>query len=291
MSRAFEDADFLAANELEKKPEPAPKESAAHATGPATQRQSMNATSVLRLQRSIGNAGTAAYLQRDEAEGAQRSPVHGVIGSGGGTSLDAPTRTTMEQHLKTDLSDVRLHVDRESAESVQAAAYTVGNDVVLHPDHFSPGTPSAQRTLAHELTHVVQQRSGPVDGTPREGGIKVSDPSDRFEREAESSAESLMTATQRQTPSQASAGPSVQRVSLQREEESDEAEVQELPLQQISLQREGEEESDEAEVQELPLQQISLQREGEEESDEAEVQELPLQREGEEEMDEGDSEG
>ena len=30
--------------------------------------------------------------------------------------------------------------------------------------------------LAHELTHVVQQRSGPVDGTSTGGGIKVSDP-------------------------------------------------------------------------------------------------------------------
>jgi Zn-dependent peptidase ImmA (M78 family) len=43
--------------------------------------------------------------------------------------------------------------------------------------------------LAHELTHVVQQRSGPVDGTPAEGGISVSDPSDRFEREAVENAE------------------------------------------------------------------------------------------------------
>src|SRR4029453_17950445 len=36
--------------------------------------------------------------------------------------------------------------------------------------------------------HVVQQRSGPVDGTPAAGGIRVSDPSDRFEREAEANA-------------------------------------------------------------------------------------------------------
>ncbi len=48
--------------------------------------------------------------------------------------------------------------------------------------------------LAHELTHVVQQRSGPVDGTPTGGGVKVSDPSDRFEREAAATAEHAMAA-------------------------------------------------------------------------------------------------
>ena len=37
------------------------------------------------------------------------------------------------------------------------------------------------RTLAHELTHVVQQRSGPVEGTETGGGVRVSDPSDRFD--------------------------------------------------------------------------------------------------------------
>ena len=49
-------------------------------------------------------------------------------------------------------------------------------------------------TLAHELTHVVQQRSGPVDGTPAAGGIRVSDPSDRFEREAAATAERAVSA-------------------------------------------------------------------------------------------------
>ena len=48
--------------------------------------------------------------------------------------------------------------------------------------------------LAHELTHVVQQRNGPVDGTDAGGGVKVSDPSDRFEREAVSNADRLMAA-------------------------------------------------------------------------------------------------
>jgi hypothetical protein len=46
--------------------------------------------------------------------------------------------------------------------------------------------------LAHELTHVVQQRSGPVDATPVGGGIAISHPSDRFEQAAERSADQVV---------------------------------------------------------------------------------------------------
>ena len=164
--------------------------------GGAPARQALTASGVFALQRSVGNAGTVAFLQREEERDASRSPVHDVIGRGG-SPLDGDTRSVMESHLGGSFGDVRLHVDAKSAESVQAAAFTVGKDIVVHPDHFTPGTPQAQRTLAHELTHVRQQAAGPVEGTPRSGGISVSDPSDRFEQEAESSAEALMTGVQR----------------------------------------------------------------------------------------------
>ncbi|MGH8905071.1 MAG: DUF4157 domain-containing protein [Egibacteraceae bacterium] len=94
-----------------------------------------------------------------------------------------------------DFSDVRVHTDgkaSESARSVQAHAYTVGNDVVFQGGQYSPETDAGKRMLAHELTHVVQQRSGPLDGTPAPGGIQVSDHSDTFERAAERSADQVM---------------------------------------------------------------------------------------------------
>jgi hypothetical protein len=73
--------------------------------------------------------------------------------------------------------------------------------------------------LAHELTHVVQQRSGPVDGTPAGGGVQISDPSDRFEREAAANAERAMSAP---APAAVSpAGPSVQRQEGEEEEPED----------------------------------------------------------------------
>ena len=44
--------------------------------------------------------------------------------------------------------------------------------------------PPMAELLAHELTHVVRERRGPVDGSPAPGGIRLSDPGDRFEQAA-----------------------------------------------------------------------------------------------------------
>ncbi|NUP45588.1 MAG: DUF4157 domain-containing protein, partial [Streptomyces sp.] len=127
----------------------------------------------------------------------QRSSVHDVISSGGGQPLDTDVRTDMETRLGADFSGVRLHTDsaaHESAKEVGARAYTVGENVVFQRDSYDPASHQGRTTLAHELTHVMQQRSGPVDGTEAAGGIRVSDPSDRFEQEASANAERAMTA-------------------------------------------------------------------------------------------------
>ena len=124
--------------------------------------------SLLHLQRTAGNAGVVQMLADEAAqEQDQPSPVHDVIGKGGGAPLDESTRTSMESRFGQDFGDVRLHTDARasaSAEAVGANAYTVGNDVVFRSGHFDSSSPTGQRTIAHELSHVVQQRSGPVDG-------------------------------------------------------------------------------------------------------------------------------
>ncbi|WP_435847162.1 eCIS core domain-containing protein [Streptomyces chrestomyceticus] len=95
----------------------------------------------------------------------------------------------MEARLGADFSDVRVHRDaaaRRSAGGIGARAYTSGNHVVLGEGGGD------QHTLAHELTHVIQQRQGPVAGTDNGTGLRVSDPGDRFEREAEENATRVM---------------------------------------------------------------------------------------------------
>jgi hypothetical protein len=118
----------------------------------------------------------------------QRSAVHDVLRSGG-RPPDETTRTDMEGRFGEDFSDVRIHDDhaaKRSAAELGARAYTSGRHVVI-------GSGGADRhTLAHEQTHVVQQRQGAVARTDNGSGLKVSNPSDRFERAAETHAIRVM---------------------------------------------------------------------------------------------------
>ncbi|MFJ6810083.1 DUF4157 domain-containing protein [Streptomyces anulatus] len=162
----------------------------------------------LALQGTIGNAAVVQMLrasgrfedqnQHRHGDGCgheqagpapvQRSAVHGVL-RGAGRPMDRATRTDMEARLGADFSDVRIHNDaaaKASAAEIGARAYTSGSHVVI-------GDGGADKhTLAHELTHVIQQRQGPVAGTDNGSGLSVSDPSDRFEREAEANATAVM---------------------------------------------------------------------------------------------------
>ncbi|MGW5680221.1 eCIS core domain-containing protein, partial [Streptomyces sp. NPDC003860] len=178
---------------------------------------------LLKLQGAAGNAAVVQMLRaaghswvqekhehsagcghQESGEGAaavQRSAVHDVLRTPG-RPLDATTRTDMEARLGADFSDVRIHSDgaaRASAAEIGARAYTSGNHVVI-------GDGGGDRhTLAHELTHVIQQRQGPVAGADNGSGLKVSDPADRFEREAEANARRALSG---QPPAvEAGAGP------------------------------------------------------------------------------------
>ncbi|HET7180820.1 MAG TPA: DUF4157 domain-containing protein [Candidatus Limnocylindrales bacterium] len=201
--------------------------------------------SLLHLQRMAGNASVVQMLAEEGAipSEEERSPVHDVIGKGGGTPLDEGTRSSMESRFGQDFSDVRLHTDAQasaSAEAVGANAYTVGNEIAFRSGHFDASSPTGQRTLAHELSHVVQQRSGPVDGTEASGGIRLSDPSDRFERAADATADQVMSS--HAEPVGAGAGSASGGTSVQLEE-ADEGDEGGAPVQREAAG--GEQEEDE----------------------------------------------
>ncbi|HEY9132674.1 MAG TPA: DUF4157 domain-containing protein [Dyella sp.] len=107
--------------------------------------------------------------------------VSQVLG-GAGHAMDTSTRGFMEQRFGHDFSQVRIHTDdsaAHSARAVDAVAYTVGSDVVFDRGQYRPDTSSGRQLLAHELTHVVQQRNGAGGG----GGIES--PGSAAEREAD----------------------------------------------------------------------------------------------------------
>jgi hypothetical protein len=77
-----------------------------------------------------------------------------------GRPLEPALRQDMEQRFGHDFSRVRVHsgaVAEQSAQDVNANAYTVGHNMVFGTGRFAPGTREGRRLIAHELTHVVQQ--------------------------------------------------------------------------------------------------------------------------------------
>lgn len=87
--------------------------------------------------------------------------VHEVLRSPG-QPLDPAARAFMEPRFGYDFSQVRVHTDTKAAESalaVNALAYTVGRDIVFGASRYAPRARDGKRLLAHELTHVQQQRN------------------------------------------------------------------------------------------------------------------------------------
>ena len=77
----------------------------------------------------------------------------------GGHEMPDGLRRMMENGFDRDFSQVRLHTDSESADmssSINAKAFTHGNDIYFNRGQYSPETQQGQHLIAHELTHVAQ---------------------------------------------------------------------------------------------------------------------------------------
>lgn len=119
--------------------------------------------------------------------------VHEVLRSPG-QSLDMSVLSFMEPRFGHDFSQVRVHTDAKaaaSARAVNAAAYTVGRDVVFGDGQFAPHSAPGQRMLAHELAHTLQQRSAVMPSLEK---LEVSSRDDHHERQAENVAQSVVQA-------------------------------------------------------------------------------------------------
>ncbi|HEU4324980.1 MAG TPA: DUF4157 domain-containing protein [Roseiflexaceae bacterium] len=101
-----------------------------------------------------------------DAGGTETSPaVEASIGrmQGGGSPLPAGERSFFENRFGHDFSQVRIHADSgaaDTARSLNARAFTVGNDIAFDAGEYQPGTESGRHLLAHELTHTIQQTGG-----------------------------------------------------------------------------------------------------------------------------------
>src|SRR5262245_28713727 len=133
--------------------------------------------------------------QSNGAAGPAKAPalVSDVLASGG-RPLDYRLRSQMEPQFGHDFSGVRVHTDAKAAESARAMnalAYTVGNHIAFQPGFYNPASEGGQYLLAHELTHVVQNRNS---GSSSHGFSQhISHPGDASEREASQVARAVIS--------------------------------------------------------------------------------------------------
>ena len=97
---------------------------------------------------------------------------------GGGQPLADNIRQPMEQAFGADFSGVKVHTDAQADQlnqSIQAKAFTTGQDVFFRSGEYNPGSRGGQELIAHELTHVVQQNGGAVQRSPQPQELVATD--------------------------------------------------------------------------------------------------------------------
>jgi hypothetical protein len=118
------------------------------------------------IQRKCQHCEEEEKVQRKERSGAAAQGSHELdsyissLGSSG-QALPESSRQFFEPRFGQDFSNVRLHTDSvaaKSAQSINALAYTTGNNIVFNSGQYAPESDSGKKLMAHELTHVVQQK-------------------------------------------------------------------------------------------------------------------------------------
>jgi hypothetical protein len=102
---------------------------------------------------SVGSQRPGTHSQLDTSLAVQTAQRAGA-------PLPAVEKSFFESRFGHDFSAVRVHADRPAAaaaRSINARAYTLGDNIVFGAGEYAPTTQPGRRLLAHELTHVVQQ--------------------------------------------------------------------------------------------------------------------------------------
>lgn len=130
----------------------------------------------MRHDRLVSSLDDPAEREADRVAGQVVSPASGPAARGisgqatierpaggpGGQPVPERVRGPLERSLGSDFSAVRVHTDSSAdrlARTLGAVAFTTGQDIFFRRGHYAPDRQPGRRLLAHELSHVVQQRS------------------------------------------------------------------------------------------------------------------------------------
>jgi hypothetical protein len=115
--------------------------------------------------------------------------------SSGGQALDNAAKNRLESGLKTNLSSVKVHTDQQAdrlARGLNSRAFTTGNDIFFRSGQYNPASQEGMKLLAHEAAHTVQQARGLFRAKPGNDAVKISEPGDPEEHQADQFAETLV---------------------------------------------------------------------------------------------------
>lgn len=116
-----------------------------------------------------------------------------------GRPLPPALQAQMEETFGAGFSDIRVHVGAQ-AQRLGAYAFTLGSQLHFAPGQWNPDSAHGRRLLAHELTHVIQQRAGRVRNPFGSGVAVVQDPGLEAEAERMALRVSAMPAPARAAP-------------------------------------------------------------------------------------------
>jgi hypothetical protein len=117
------------------------------------------------LQRkSLSESVTEAIQAKGEGNSSVGASTSNAIKSSlrSGSNLDVQTNNFMSQRFGHNFDDVKIHNDSHAAQLSQdlhAKAFTVGKDIYFNQNQYNPNSEGGKHLLAHELTHVVQQKA------------------------------------------------------------------------------------------------------------------------------------
>lgn len=224
------------------------------------------AAAVLNLQRQVGNQAVQRMLAQRSSEGAfdlDDDTANRINQSrGGGQPLDSAVQKQMSESMGHDFSGVRVHTSPEAdalSQSLNAKAFTTGQDIFFKQGEYNPGASSGQELLAHELTHVVQQSSGQVSGNS--GKMTVRPAGDVYEQEADATARQAVQAGQLSTGAEVAQRQEEEELQMKRDD------IQRQEEDELQMKADNSAQRQEAEEEELQMKRNDIQRQEEEEEE------------------------
>ncbi|WP_074854643.1 eCIS core domain-containing protein [Natrinema salifodinae] len=152
-----------------------------------------------------------------------------VLGQGG-KPLETPIQRALEEGLDADFSNVRIHTGAtaaEAADTIDAKAFTCGNDIVFNAGEYDPESPEGQFLLAHELAHVRQQTGAAISMMPKSNADLEIDPDPQLEREADQAAAQAVSSEDPLTVNRLGTDVHIQRMPTEAQLDQARAEVEE----------------------------------------------------------------